>query len=552
MFNFQARHLSRKQGNDQKTGFILSLGLYFKNLIIRFSDLSLKNRFTRIITVGLFTSCAIIIVMMLTPKAEYLPQGNQNYIVNLLIPPPGASVEKRKELGDFIYRETADYFKEDHKDGIPRLKYLWYMATDKLNLFGAISIHDNEGRQMMPLFRRIMQMIPDMFGVCVQMGIFQHRIGSAKAVDVNITGEDINHIIDSGHMMYMAIMKALPGSQIRPVPSLETTYPEVRITPDKQKLAASGMTEEEFALYLDIMMDGCKIDDYAPQGQKEIDLILKGRDKRFSTPEELMACQIVNNFGRLIRIKDVSELEYTKGLLQIDHLERNRTVKLEVTPPGHITLQEATQIIKEKIVTPLSSEGKLKNVEVKVTGNASRLTETRNALQWNFVIALLITYLLMAALFENFLYPLIIMFTIPLAGAGGFIGLKLVNIFIAPQGFDVLTMLGFIILIGTVVNNAILIVDRSLTNVRSGKMFGIEAISEAVETRIRPIFMSASTSIFGLLPLVLSTGSGSELYRGIGSVLLGGLSVSTMFTLFVVPALLSFFIGFEPIKIKRD
>jgi HAE1 family hydrophobic/amphiphilic exporter-1 len=552
LFDFQHNHLATDHGNEQETGFILGLGRYLKGIIIRFSDLSLKNGFTRAITVAGFTCSAMVIVILLIPKAEYLPQGNQNYIVNLLIPPPGASVEKRKEIGEYIYRETADYFKEDHKDGVPQLKYLWYLATDKLNLFGAISTHNDQGREMMPLFRRIMQSIPDMFGVCVQVGIFQHRIGCSKAVDVNITGEEMDGIIDSGHMMYRAIMKAMPGAQIRPVPSLEATYPEVRITPDKRKLAASGMTEESFARYRDIMMDGCKIDDYAPDGKKEIDLILKGGDKDFTTPEALMDCQIVNSLGQLIRIKDVATLEYTNGLIQIDHMERNRTVKLEVSPPGKITLQEATQIIEKSIVAPMVAAGTLKNVAVTVTGNASRLTETRKALQWNFIIALIITYLLMAALFENLLYPFIIMFTIPLAGAGGFIGLKLVNMFIAPQGFDILTMLGFIILIGTVVNNAILIVDRSLTNVRQGKLSGIMAISEAVETRIRPIFMSAATSIFGLLPLVLSTGSGSELYRGIGSVLLGGLSVSTLFTLFVVPALLSFFIGFETIKAKGD
>jgi HAE1 family hydrophobic/amphiphilic exporter-1 len=100
-----------------------------------------------------------------------------------------------------------------------------------------------------------------------------------------------------------------------------------------------------------------------------------------------------------------------------------------------------------------------------------------------------------------------------------------------------------------VVNNAILIVHQSLNNVRNREMDGMRAISESVRTRIRPIFMSAFTSIFGLMPLVLATGSGSELYRGIGSVLLGGLAVSTVFTLFVIPALLAFFIGFEKSRV---
>ena len=138
-----------------------------------------------------------------------------------------------------------------------------------------------------------------------------------------------------------------------------------------------------------------------------------------------------------------------------------------------------------------------------------------------------------------------ILFSVPLAAAGGFVGLRTVNAFIAPQAFDVLSMLGFIILIGTVVNNAILIVHQSLNNVRYNSMSGIPAVSDAVRTRIRPIFMSATTSLLGMLPLVVSTGSGSELYRGLGSILLGGLVMSTVFTLLVIPALLSFFIGYE-------
>ncbi|MBW1940646.1 MAG: efflux RND transporter permease subunit, partial [Deltaproteobacteria bacterium] len=258
---------------------------------------------------------------------------------------------------------------------------------------------------------------------------------------------------------------------------------------------------------------------------------------------------IVNSYGNLIRIGDVVNLKYTTGMNQVDHLERKRTIRLEVTPPEDLPLQAAMETIKNKIVESLKAKGQLETVNISIGGSADKLTTTRQVLQWNLLLAVVIIYLLMAALFENFFYPLIILFTVPLAGAGGFIGLRLVDAVIAPQAFDVLTMLGFIILVGTVVNNAILIVHQALNNVRYEGMQGIAAISESVRTRIRPIFMSASTSVFGLLPLVVSTGSGSELYRGLGSVLLGGLMLSTVLTLFVIPSLLAFFIRFEG---KRD
>lgn len=168
--------------------------------------------------------------------------------------------------------------------------------------------------------------------------------------------------------------------------------------------------------------------------------------------------------------------------------------------------------------------------------------------------ALIVTYLLMAALFESFLYPFVIMFAVPLAIVGGFAGLAVVHAWSladptkAPQQLDVLTMLGFVILIGVVVNNAILLVHQALNFMKGfgaepgqevEKLPPLEAIRESVKTRIRPIFMSVMTSVGGMLPLVLFPGPGSEMYRGLGSVVIGGLVVSTIFTLILVPLLFS-------------
>lgn len=167
-----------------------------------------------------------------------------------------------------------------------------------------------------------------------------------------------------------------------------------------------------------------------------------------------------------------------------------------------------------------------------------------------FVWALIVTYLLMAALFESFIDPFVIMFSVPLAVVGGFGGLRIVHDItmadptIAPQQLDVLTMLGFVILIGVVVNNAILIVHQALNNMREMKaqdkpIDHVAAMAESVRTRVRPIFMSVLTSVGGMLPLVLFPGAGSEMYRGLGSVVIGGLLVSTVFTLLLVPLLYS-------------
>ena len=158
------------------------------------------------------------------------------------------------------------------------------------------------------------------------------------------------------------------------------------------------------------------------------------------------------------------------------------------------------------------------------------------------MIALAIVYLVMAVLFESFFYQLVIMFSVPLATAGGVLGLAAMNQF-EFQPLDMLTLLGFVILIGIVVNNAILLVHQTLYNIRNEGMAVDDAIMEATSNRIRPIFMSTTTSVFGMMPLVLFPGAGSELYRGLGSVVLGGLALSAVLTLTIVPPLLTLVAG---------
>ena len=527
-----------------RRGPVAAVGGFFVSIIMAVSSLFQKNIFTRLVCVVGFTTFSIATSVYLMPKAEYLPQGNQNIIMNILVPPPGYSSQKRHEVADNIYGQLKPYMDEDGRDGFPRIKNMFFLSADIFTFFGTTCVeeHETEVGKLIPLLTRIIHSIPGMFGVSIQPGIFESELGKGRTVDVNISGEGLPDIVQAGGMLFGALRQAIPKAQIRPVPSLEFSYPEANIVPDKRRLAANGLTERQLGVYVDVLMNGRKIDEYRPEGAYRIDLVVRSDEKDFKTPEEILDCSIANNTGQLIRIGDVAHIEYKRGMTQIDRLEKKRNIRLEVTPPESLPLQSAMELI-EDMVDDMKRKDRLKSVQVSIGGNADKLVTTRQALQWNFLLALIITYLLMSALFENFFYPFIILFTVPLAAAGGFIGLRLVDRFIFPQPLDVLTMLGFVILIGTVVNNAILIVHQTLNNIRYEAMKGMEAITESVRTRIRPIFMSTSTSIFALMPLVLSTGSGSEMYRGIGSVLLGGLAFSTLFTLFVIPALLAFFVG---------
>jgi HAE1 family hydrophobic/amphiphilic exporter-1 len=389
---------------------------------------------------------------------------------------------------------------------------------------------------------RTIYSIPGMYGVSIQAGVFQTGLGRGRTIEVDISGESLSRLVQTAGMLFGAIKKQIPAAQIRPVPSLEILFPEMRIIPNRDRLRAVKMNAWDFGLAIDVLMDGRKIGEFKQRGQKKIDLVLMGSKAEISTPETLYDSPIAIAEGKVVPISSLAKMQRTTGITQIRHLERQRTITLQVTPPIDLPLQRAMEIINRNVVAPLGARGLLKGTDIRQSGVADKLTETRKSLQWNFLLAAAIAYLLMAALFGNFIYPFIIMFTLPLAAVGGLLGLKLVN---ATQPLDILTMLGFVILIGVVVNNAILIVHQALNNIRFNAMSHRHAVLESTRTRLRPIYMSASTSVIGMLPLVLVPGPGSEFYRGLGSVVLGGLAISTIFTVFVIPALLLFFIKME-------
>lgn len=535
---------------------LTSIGSGIVDMVMKLVNFATGSAGARVITIVLLTSLSIISAGLLIPKSEYLPQGNRNLVLSILIPPPGLSYEEKKEIGNQLFHSVEKHIGNE-LDGLPAIENMFYVGSDRFNIAGAISEDMQRVGELLPLFMRSVNSIPGMFGISIQAGIFQNRLGRGRTVEVDVVGDDMNSLVAAAGTMFGIVMKEIPGSQVRPIPSLELLYPEVKLLPDRERLRASGMSATELGVTLDVLMDGRKIGEFKQEGKKKIDLIVKAPESDIDTPEELYSSMIATPMGKTLPVSSFSLLERTSGIDSIRHLERKRTITLQVTPPATIALEETMDIIDEKVIPAVRSMGLIQEgMTVSMSGVADKLKETQQILQWNFVLAAVIAYLLMSALFGNFIYPIIIMFTVPLAGAGGFMGLALVNQYSLmtppnmPTPFDILTMLGFIMLIGIVVNNAILIVHQALNNVRFHGMDYNEAVIESVRTRLRPIYMSATTSIFGMLPLVVAPGPGSELYRGLGGVILGGIALSTLFTVFVIPSLLMFFIRMEKLKLS--
>ncbi len=543
---FENRFVHHLESRAGRESVVTRMGHSLADAFMKVIGATTYNAATRAFSVIGLSSGAFYIAYALLPKMEYLPQGNSNFVMNMLIPPPGLSYDEKMGIGEYIFDYLEPYYEPGY-EGYPGIRRAFFSSYGTSMFSGMVSDDPARARELIPLARKMMSDIPGVMGISTQGGVFNRGLGRGRAIDVNISGNTIEEMIAASTQMMAAIKQAIPDSQIRPNPALDLMFPEVRFIPDGEALRASGMTAQHFGTALDVIMDGRDIGDFKREGDKKIDLILKMAEAHIETPEDVADALLPTPAGMTVPVSALSDMVRTTGLTSIRHLERNRTFSLEVTPPYTITIQEAMEIVQDDIVPRMQAQGALDGMTVTLGGTADKLTETRRALQWNFLLAVAITYLLMSALFGNFAYPLVILFTVPLAGAGGFIGMKLVDTFIAPQPLDILTMLGFIILVGVVVNNAILIVHQSLNNIRLRGMQHREAVTEATKSRLRPIYMTASTSIFGMLPLVVWPGTGSELYRGLGSVVLGGLAMSTIFTVFLIPPLLMFFIRMEKI-----
>jgi HAE1 family hydrophobic/amphiphilic exporter-1 len=556
-----ARVLStaRQSRETARTGVFARLGNRLTQGIAGFVyDLS-GSIALRVTAIGVLTGGALVGAFVLMPDTEYLPTGNQNLVFGLLIPPPGYNPDEYIDMADHVEQQLSVYWTtkpgdpgEADLEG-PPIEHFFFVSFPAGAFMGAIGYQAYADRtgEMLPVMQRVLSSIPGTFGIVQQPSIFQSGADAARAIDVELTGPDLGRLLQLGSRVFGGVMATMPGVQAQPIPGLDLGNPEIRVVPDRERAAQLGLTAQDIGFALNVLVDGVKVSEYQYEG-KAIDLILRGTPLYASRSQDIEGLNIATPSGRVVSIADVSRVVQTTGPTQINHSERQRTVTIQVVPSQSQSLETAMRHIEEQILAPMRADGSLAApYQAALTGTADKLTSARQALQNNFLLALLVTYLLMAALFESFVYPLVILFSVPFAAVGGFVGLGLVNAFIAPQALDVIAMMGFVILIGIVVNNAILIVHQTLNYIRGKGLGHREALRQAVADRIRPIFMSTLTSVMGMAPLVLVTGAGSEIYRGLGSVVVGGLAVSTVFTLFLVPAVFSLVMDIRT-AVRRD
>lgn len=516
----------------------------FARLLLAFLRQVVANRALALLLVTSITLLAGGFAWRYLPKLEYLPEGNRNLVFGMILPPPGYNLDTMTGIAERIEAASRPLWASAgataDPDGPPLIENFFFVAVRGSAFLGASAVEPTRAGELVPVLSRPIFGEPGTYGFLTQPSIFGRGIGGGRSIDLDISGPDIEQLLEVALRAAGRIARVLPreaGNQLRPKPGLELGAPEVRLLPDRVRLADVGLSAREFAIALDAFNDGVRVEELA-SGAERFDLVLRGPRTTAERTQDIAATPIVTPGGVVLRAGDLAEVLVTAGPTQIRHIERRRTVTLEVRPAPTLPLEAALDLLRREVVAPLEAEGLPPGVTLDLAGTADKLSQTFDALAFDLLLATIIVYLVMAVLFESFLYPLVVMIAVPLAAAGGVGGLWLLNRFTF-QPLDMLTLLGFVILIGIVVNNAILLVDRALAYRREEERRARAAIMAAVEDRLRPIFMTTATSVFGMLPLVLFPGAGSELYRGLGSVVVGGLALSALLTLFLVPPLLS-------------
>ena len=503
----------------------------------------------------IFAPC-VLAFLYLTPDLDYLPTGNRNFMFGLVFNPPGSNM-------DYVKARSADI--ENVVKDMPETKRYFTVGLIGFrdNSFMGVQAKDEYRDRMDPFRDKLAQALfmnvpglrfpPGI--VLFKMPVFREAMGG-KSVEVNLTGKDFAELAAYSDEI-VAKLQPIPG---RPpfiegvelvYSSLDVGNPERRVVPDRDRCADLGFNVSDISDVIQTLVGGSYADTYK-EGGDEYDITLIGPSRTIRTEDDLGNIILQAPNGQQVTLRDLAKVVYTVGPTKVEHIDQDRSVTINVNVRREMPLQRVVNELQKKIVAPLRTRLP-SGYTVTLYGTADKLRETLEALAPSVVLAVLIVYLLMSSLFESFLYPFVIMFTVPLSWAGALVGINVLTwLHHAMKGaeaafvpglpeFNVITLLGFVILTGVVVNNAILIVHTALAARRSGATQS-HAIQQAVRNRIRPIFMSTITSVLGMAPLALGSGSGAELYNGLGAVVVGGLAFATVFTLVLTPASFALFL----------
>ena len=496
------------------------------------------------------------IMWWLTPDAEYLPEGEEAKIFTLMFAPPGYNVGMMRDA----FREVdVDFHGAVGQDpalfaagetDVPALNFTIGFASQSRVFVVREATDRRQTEDLMAVATEKTEGLPGLRSFSSRGSIFSSNFGGTRSINIEVSGPDLVTLFEAGSRVQAQARRIFNNPRVKTEPSnLTLGQPMLEIRPDWERAAELGISPGDLGYTVWAYSDGAFVDEFFLDDD-EIDIFLYSAAGIIERPQDLERLMLYSPEGGIVPLSAVARLYDTVNTETIRRVDGDRTITLSIIPPKDVALEEGVRLVRQEIIQGMKARGELPGeIGLQLSGASDRLEATRDALAGFFAVALLIAYLLMVAVFSHWGWPLLIMTSVPIGVSGGIAGLALLNwvggklhwigLYPIQQPFDMITMLGFLVLIGTVVNNPILIVERAVTNVRKKGMAVIDAVTDAVRVRLRPIMMSMVTTVAGLSPLVFNPGAGTELYRGLGSIVLFGLLFSTLVTLTFMPAMLA-------------
>ncbi|MEQ8744900.1 efflux RND transporter permease subunit [Parasphingorhabdus sp.] len=472
----------------------------------------------------------IVISYFLWPQTDYLPDVKRDAVDAWVGLPSGQTLEAaRTEIAEKVVQRLDPYLKGEKQPEL--LNY--YLFVNPWGLNTGIRIKDQSRIEEMTgiVNNEILAGFPDVQAFAQQGSLFGNFGGNGN-IELYLQAEDDEALRQAALVATDSINAAIPGAMVRPNPDPNVVVPELRLTPNDRRIAELGMTREQVGRAVRAMGDGLYLGEYVSDGER-MRVIMRGLEA--ADPEAIESAPIVTPNGGAVPLGEVATLLRGVGPTQIAHVDGRKTLTINVSPPPGMALGDALEKIEA------SAEGPIRNAlpaggTLRYGGDADALLQAISSLSSNFILAGALLFVIMASVFRSAWDSALVIIALPLATVGGVIGIQILNLF-KPTPLDLLGMIGFVILLGIVVNNAILLMAQARDSEAEG-MTRSEAAQAALRLRLRPILMTTGTSVMGMLPLALVPGPGSAIYRGLAVIIVGGVLVSTIFTLVLLPALI--------------
>ena len=473
-----------------------------------------------------------LMTWLLAPKLDFLPQADSDGVQVFFSMPEGIPLST---IENELILKVIDRL-QPHVDGEASPGIHGYNLYSWGSRATGIYIYPDDPRNAPELIDKLRDEIlvglPGAKPFVSRASLLNIGISGGRNIDIDLQGPELVALMDAAKVGQEVINERFPDWSVRALPGVSLSKPELQLVPDDIRITQAGLDRGAVADAVRAFTGGLNAGRYF-DGNDAVDVLIWSG--AWSTPEDLSSVPIYTPQSGIQVIGELADIVRTVGPTQLRRVNGQRTVTLQILPPADMTIEDALNTIRAE-VGPVLRDALPDDSDIFYRGTADQLSAAVTDMSKNFLLAVLILALIMAAMFRSVKDSLIVLLVMPLAVVGGVIGLRVLNLF-TYQSLELLTMIGFIILLGLVVNNAILLVHQTRVAERQGHSRA-DAVAQAIRVRTRPIFMSTLTSICGMLPLMLVPGAGSEIYRGLATVIVGGMSVSAVFTLLLLPSIL--------------